>query len=93
MTDLKTLLKDNTVTFAYYRKGYLYYTIAERVPVWSIKPENIDPLYHEFGSVWLFPVPIEDIGDATFNSTEKAILFMRYIRKAQEEGSFVRYHV
>ena len=28
-----------------------------------------------------FPVPIEDIGNATFLHKEKAILFMRYIRK------------
>jgi len=28
-----------------------------------------------------FPVPIEDIGNATFLATDKAMLFMRYIRK------------
>ena len=28
-----------------------------------------------------FPVPIEDIGDATFANEEKASLMMRYIRK------------
>lgn len=28
-----------------------------------------------------FPVPIDDVGDATFMATDKAILFMRYIRK------------
>lgn len=28
-----------------------------------------------------FPVPIEDVGDAIFNSEEKAMLLMRYIRK------------
>lgn len=28
-----------------------------------------------------FPVPISDIGNATFNATDKAMLFMRYIRK------------
>lgn len=28
-----------------------------------------------------FPVPIEDIGNATFLATDKSILFMRYIRK------------
>lgn len=28
-----------------------------------------------------FPVPVEDIGTATFLPTEKAILMMRYIRK------------
>ena len=36
-----------------------------------------------------FPVPIEDCGNATFFAEDKAILFMRYIRKqltAIEEG-------
>ena len=28
-----------------------------------------------------FPVPIEDCGDATFLPKDKAMLFMRYIRK------------
>lgn len=44
--------------------------------------------YYRDGSLWyttefteLFPVPIEDIGNATFNKEEKAILLMRYMRK------------
>ena len=28
-----------------------------------------------------FPVPLDDIGNATFMHKDKAILFMRYIRK------------
>jgi len=28
-----------------------------------------------------FPVPIDDVGSATMLSTDKALLFMRYIRK------------
>ena len=28
-----------------------------------------------------FPVPIEDVGTATFSANEKALLMMRYIRK------------
>lgn len=32
-----------------------------------------------------FPVPISDIGDATFNATDRAILFMRYIKKQIKE--------
>lgn len=31
-----------------------------------------------------FPVPIEDIGTATFHKEDKAMLFMRYIRKHME---------
>jgi hypothetical protein len=28
-----------------------------------------------------FPVPIEDIGTATFNAEEKSLIMMRYMRK------------
>lgn len=28
-----------------------------------------------------FPVPVNDTGDGVFNATDKAMLFMRYIRK------------
>jgi hypothetical protein len=38
----------------------------------------------------VFPVPLADIGDATLERQDKAILFMRYIRKALEDGTFVR---
>ena len=37
-----------------------------------------------------FPVPVTDIGDATFLKHDKAIIMMRYIRKALSEGTFVR---
>ncbi|MEM7432174.1 MAG: hypothetical protein AAF351_09610 [Pseudomonadota bacterium] len=36
-----------------------------------------------------FPVPLEDIGDATLELEDKAIFFMRYIKRAMGEGSFV----
>ena len=35
-------------------------------------------------------LPVADIGTATLPATEKAIEFMRYIRKAIEDGTFVR---
>lgn len=38
----------------------------------------------------IFPVPLDDIGDATLKFTDKAIYFMRYIRKAIEEGTFIK---
>ena len=37
-----------------------------------------------------FPVPIEDIGDATFLNQDKAIIFMRYIRKSLDDNTFVK---
>lgn len=43
--------------------------------------------YHD-GNLWYttecgfeFPVPISDISNATFHATDKAMMFMRYIRK------------
>ena len=30
---------------------------------------------------FMFPVPIDDVGEATFLSEDKAMLFMRYIRQ------------
>lgn len=47
--------------------------------------------YYFDGDLWyqtedkeLFPVPIVDIGNATFLNEDKAILFMRYMRKWNE---------
>lgn len=42
------------------------------------------------GQDYLFPVPLEDAGDATFGRRDRAILFMRYIRQAIESGEFVK---
>ena len=39
---------------------------------------------------YMFPVPVDDLGEATILATDKAIMFMRYIRKAMEERTFVR---
>ncbi len=38
-------------------------------------------LFYETEDGFLFPVPVEDAGSATFNAEEKALLLMRYIRK------------
>ena len=38
-------------------------------------------LWYQTDNGFLFPVPIEDIGTATFNQKEKGMLMMRYIRK------------
>lgn len=38
---------------------------------------------------YVFPVPLEDIGDATLELEDRAIMFMRYIKRAMGEGSFV----
>lgn len=47
--------------------------------------------YYFDGALWyqtefdeMFPVPVEDIGNVTFLNKDKAILFMRYMRKWNE---------
>lgn len=40
--------------------------------------------------IYMFPVSIEDIGDATLLPEFKAITLMRYIRKAVESENFVK---
>jgi hypothetical protein len=72
--DIKDIVKDNTVRFAKYRQGVAYYTV--RVP--------------SDGLEYMFPVPLSDIGDATLLASDKAMVFMRYIRKALEDKTFVK---
>lgn len=38
-------------------------------------------LWYMTGCGFEFPVPIDDIGNATFLNNDRAMLFMRYIRK------------
>lgn len=41
-------------------------------------------LYYKTETDLVFPVPLSDCGEATFQAEEKAILLMRYIRKHLE---------
>jgi hypothetical protein len=41
-------------------------------------------LWYRTNSGFEFPVPVSEAGTATFYATDKAILFMRYIRKWME---------
>ena len=41
-------------------------------------------LFYETEDGFEFPVPLDDVGNATFLAKDKAILFMRYIRKQME---------
>jgi hypothetical protein len=48
--------------------------------------------YYRSGECWystefdeIFPVPVQDVGTATLLSKDKAILFMRYMRKYNEK--------
>jgi hypothetical protein len=40
--------------------------------------------YEVEGTNFVFPVPIADTGDGTFLNSDKAMIFMRYIRKQLE---------
>ena len=42
------------------------------------------------GTNYQFPVRLDDIGDATLLNKDKALLFMRYIRKSIESNEFVK---
>lgn len=43
--------------------------------------------------IYEFPVPLEDIGNATLEANDKAITFMRYIRKAIEGNTIQKVFV
>lgn len=38
---------------------------------------------------YIFPVDLEDLGDGTLYKSDRAIYFMRYIRKALDNNTFV----
>jgi hypothetical protein len=54
-----------------------------------VKNNTVEFVEYRKGNLWyitkaysfLFPVPIEDVGDATFLAEDSAMLFIRYIRK------------
>lgn len=57
-----------------------------------VKDQRVQFQYYRDKELWykttngfLFPVPISDVGNATFLAEDKAILFMRYIRKYKDE--------
>ena len=72
--DIQEIVKEYEVRFAKYRQGNADYTV--RVP--------------SEASDHMFPVPLSDVGDATLLATDKARVFIRSIRKALEEGTFVK---
>ena len=56
-----------------------------------VKDKKVKFLYYRENELWYttecgfeFPVPIDDVGTASMNSEDKAILFMRWIRKHVE---------
>lgn len=74
--NIKNLVKNNNqATFVYYRQGLAYYSVKDQ----------------EDNQSYIFPVDTKDLGDATLNATEKAIMLMRYIRQAIEAESIAKF--
>lgn len=65
---------DNLCDFTHYRQGHLYYIVFNK----------------QDAKVYSFPVPIDDLAEATINSQEKSVFMMRYIRKALSDGTIVK---
>ena len=72
--NLTNLVKNNTVSFEYLRAGMAYYNIVD----------------NESGYTHRFPVPLDDIGESTLNAKDKAIYFMRWIRKSISSNELVK---
>jgi len=56
-----------------------------------VKDKKVKFLFYKEKELWYttecgfeFPVPIDDTGNAYFNNEDKAMLFMRWIRKHKE---------
>jgi len=75
MKPIEFVKDNNNAYFRYMRQGIMFYSVQRLGTT-------------EF---YLFQVPIADLGDATINNTEKAMLLMRYIRKGIEDGTMVKY--
>ena len=78
------LIKDNKVTFDSYRAGFFYYNIE----VGHVE-YNQGVITRTSPVIAQFTVPVEDIGNATLLKEDKAINFMRWIRKAVEENTLI----
>ena len=87
---IKDIVKNNKVGFSFYRAGFLYYNVVVQTHVERLYDEmsKQDTDYMRF-TTFQFPVPISDTGEATFLNSDKALYFMRYIRKAIQDETFV----
>ena len=63
------IIKNNEAIFSFYRDNNLYYRIV-------VDDRDFERVTYEF------PIPINDVGTGTFQEYEKAILLMRWIKKA-----------
>ena len=66
--------------------------MTEQFAIKDLVKSNVTFIEYRKGNLWystddydfLFPVPIEDVGDGIFKAKDKGIMFMRYIRKHKE---------
>ncbi len=84
MTVKELIRNDNRVRFMFYRSGLLWYEVIE-----AIQPSSDGTRRGEscgWKSIFQFPVPVDDCGEGKFLAEDKAITYMRYIRKQVESA-------
>lgn len=67
--------KKNRCVFHYLRAGHIYYRIGH------FSPDG----YKQY----VFPIPLDDTGNGTFNLMHKPVTLMRWIRKAINNNQLV----
>lgn len=83
--NITKLVKNNKVNFDSFRQGVFYYKLHEAYERADYLGD-VDTHYRTY----LFPVPVEDIGTATMLAEDKALFFMRWIRKAIEDETLIQ---
>jgi hypothetical protein len=78
--NIKNIVKDNLVLFKEYRNGIMYYEV-------NFRKDTTSNIMIQA----TFPVPLDDIGISTLKGVDKAIFFMRWIRKAIEDNTFISF--
>ena len=82
---IKNLVKNNNpVKFDSYRQGFFYYNVG--------LDESQEDNYQGYITTtkYQFPIPLDDVGTATLLKEDKAITYMRWIRKAIEDGTLIQ---
>lgn len=82
--NIKDLVKGKFVKFESFRQENFYYTL--RVVHGEIVGDDEEDVYDDY----TFPVPLEDIGTATLLAEDKAITYMRWIRKAIADKTLIK---
>jgi hypothetical protein len=67
---VKQVVRNNQARFLKYENGNLWYYVLYSEDDDYNKPRQFD-----------FPIPVADAGDGAFLSSDKAITYMRWIRK------------